>query len=190
MPVNKTKALDWFKLAAQNRNPDAKFELTQEIFMFDAEPYSDFKKGFTLLQELKNEGFPRAYTTLGNLACDGITTEIKENAGDPDYVLAAHFYEHGDDISLLPLANLYAEGLGVEKNTEKANRIYQEILASKNPDLLNIQAFMYEMGIGTNVNTDKALKLYKQAYNTGDFARERYDFLENKKIKDEKKRLL
>jgi TPR repeat protein len=179
---NLTQALYWLNLAVDQGDDRAKFQLAQAYLSELA--IANLQKAFTLLNELKEQGYQPAFTTLGNLAFEGFDAT---GQGEPDYVQAFELYSQTDDVlALMPLANMYSDGLGVDPDEDKAQELYKEILASGDPELYDTQALMYEQGIGMAApDIEKALRLYRLNYDYSVVAEDRSKILYNKKVEKE-----
>ncbi|RHZ73610.1 hypothetical protein Glove_230g41 [Diversispora epigaea] len=76
-------------------------------------------------------------------------------------------YNINKEISTLSLANMYLNGLGVEKNTNKAFQIYSKVADEGSLLALNSMAYCYKNGFGVEKNPEKAFELYLKAAGKG-----------------------
>ena len=88
--------------------------------------------------------------------------------------LATEAVEKGSFYAEFILAELYADGLGVAQDQEKADSLYKKVfpqiksaVEQGNTALLVSLAYLYEQGLGTAENGKQAFKLYKQAADQG-----------------------
>lgn len=96
---------------------------------------------------------------------------------DPDYALAAEYYEKGvesgDLTSIYYLGLLYEQGLGVKQDYGKAAELYAEVSASDNKSATGVVAAgyalgrLYEQGLGVEQDLSRALALYREAAEYG-----------------------
>lgn len=75
--------------------------------------------------------------------------------------------EEGNRQGMLNVANMYAQGQGVEKNHEKAFQWYLRAAESGDSISMVEVATAYEQGLGTGIDTNKAENWYRQAAQAG-----------------------
>ncbi|RHZ89552.1 hypothetical protein Glove_13g42 [Diversispora epigaea] len=71
------------------------------------------------------------------------------------------------EISTISLADMYFDGLGVEKDTKKAFRIYSKVADEGSFNALNAVAYCYDNGFGVEKNEEKAFELYLKSAGKG-----------------------
>ncbi|RHZ79874.1 hypothetical protein Glove_140g80 [Diversispora epigaea] len=72
-------------------------------------------------------------------------------------------YNINKELSTFSLANMYLDGIGVEKNTKKAFQIYCKLADKGSLIALNMIAFCYDNGFGVEKNEERAFELYLQS---------------------------
>jgi len=75
--------------------------------------------------------------------------------------------EEGSRQGMLNVANMYAQGQGVEKNQEKAFQWYLRAAESGDSISMVEVAMAYEQGVGTGVNKREAMRWYRKAAEAG-----------------------
>ncbi|EXX55092.1 uncharacterized protein OCT59_023509 [Rhizophagus irregularis] len=65
------------------------------------------------------------------------------------------------------LANIYIDGIDINKNYDKALELSKILAKKEYPGGINLLGYCYDMGIGTEVDTQKAFELYEKAANLG-----------------------
>ncbi|PPI82522.1 sel1 repeat family protein [Marinobacter maroccanus] len=86
-----------------------------------------------------------------------------ESAFDQYLALA----EEGSRQGMLNVANMYAQGQGVEKSQEKAFQWYLRAAESGDSISMVEVAEAYDQGVGTGVNKDEAMGWYRKAAKAG-----------------------
>ena len=92
---------------------------------------------------------------------------------DVERLMKAQFYlaqilaEQGNAEAAFNLANMYAEGRGVVRNTEKAIYWYEQSIEKGYLDAFTKLALIYQEGRGVARDIDKAERLYKEAAERG-----------------------
>ncbi|RHZ73612.1 hypothetical protein Glove_230g48 [Diversispora epigaea] len=76
-------------------------------------------------------------------------------------------YNVNKGISTFSLANIYCDGLGVDKNTNKAFQIYSKVADEGFVVALNSMAYCYNNGFGVEKNLEKMFELYLKAAEKG-----------------------
>ncbi|RHZ76401.1 hypothetical protein Glove_198g32 [Diversispora epigaea] len=76
-------------------------------------------------------------------------------------------YNINKEISTISLANMYFDGLGVEKDTKYAFRIYCKLADKGSFIALNSVAHCYSKGLGVKKNEEKAFELYLKSAEKG-----------------------
>ncbi|RHZ81885.1 hypothetical protein Glove_117g124 [Diversispora epigaea] len=71
------------------------------------------------------------------------------------------------EIGTISLADMYFDGLGVEKDTKKAFQIYSKVADEGSLLALNTVAYCYDNGIFVEKNEEKALELYLKSAEKG-----------------------
>ncbi|WP_372998911.1 tetratricopeptide repeat protein [Marinobacter sp.] len=71
--------------------------------------------------------------------------------------------EEGSRQGMLNVANMYAQGQGVEKNREKAFQWYLRAAESGDSISMVEVAMAYEQGLGTDLNLSEAMNWYRRA---------------------------
>lgn len=87
------------------------------------------------------------------------------------YTEALALYEKaavlGNDIAQLWLGNIYSQGLGVEKDYEKASQWFEKSAEQGNLTAINNLGFLYAHGYGVQKDIIKSTKFYKKASELG-----------------------
>ncbi|RHZ73026.1 hypothetical protein Glove_233g29 [Diversispora epigaea] len=76
-------------------------------------------------------------------------------------------YYINKEFSTIFLADMYLYGLGVEKDTEKASQIYNELASKESHIALIILAYCYNNGLGVEKNEEKAFELHSKSAEKG-----------------------
>lgn len=171
VPVDKKKAVDFYKMAAAQGHAAAIYSLGRlyktEPGLFpiipDRSP-SDISR--ELIEKAANLGNEHAQCDLGTMYenGDGVPQDLKKalerytQSADQNYGPA-----------LIKLADFYRLGIGVEKNSEKAVELL--IKATKlgtperpaYPEAYSILSIMYETGEGVPTDKEKALDYRKKS---------------------------
>ncbi|RHZ78463.1 hypothetical protein Glove_164g69 [Diversispora epigaea] len=71
------------------------------------------------------------------------------------------------EIGIISLADMYFEGLGVEKDTKKAFQIYSKASDEGSLKALNAVAYCYDNGFGVKKNEEKAFETYLKSAEKG-----------------------
>ncbi|RHZ89540.1 hypothetical protein Glove_13g46 [Diversispora epigaea] len=79
-------------------------------------------------------------------------------------------YNINKEISTIFLADMYFDGLGVEKDMKKAFQIYSKVADEGSFKALNAVAYCYDNGFGIEKNEEKAFKLYLKSAEKGHLA--------------------
>ncbi|RHZ57697.1 hypothetical protein Glove_384g19 [Diversispora epigaea] len=79
----------------------------------------------------------------------------------------SNLYNINKEISTISLADMNFYGLGVEKDTEKAFRIYIKLANKGSHIALNTVAYCYQYGLGVEKNDEKAFELYLKSAEKG-----------------------
>ncbi|RHZ75051.1 hypothetical protein Glove_217g8 [Diversispora epigaea] len=82
-------------------------------------------------------------------------------------LLVRKFYNINKEMGTISHANMYFDGLGVEKNTNKAFQIYSKIADEGSQIALNHMACCYENGFGVEKNEEKAFELHLKSAGKG-----------------------
>ena len=160
------KAIEYFKLAANNGSSKAYFYLGEiaENKILDEEDkdksYDDM--AFNYYKKSADLGLSEAYAKIGVILEQGLL-HTKQNLQE-----AAKTFKKSVDIDENPtglngLGNAYYEGKICEKNYQQAFDLYDRAISLGNIDALNNAGICYEYGFGTDKNKQKALELYKKA---------------------------
>ncbi len=75
--------------------------------------------------------------------------------------------ERGDHRAMYALGSLYASGLGVDKDLQKAYQLFYEAAQNGRADAMYKLGLMYEQGLGTKKNDKKALRYYQKSAKKG-----------------------
>lgn len=75
--------------------------------------------------------------------------------------------ETGDPRAMLVLGNMYAEGLGVEKDEKEAFSLYRAAAQLNDPEGMIAVATFYQKGFGVPVNTKLAIEWFSRAARLG-----------------------
>ena len=96
-----------------------------------------------------------------NFLDDHDTEEIQKQ----DHSITFPFYERTKDFtySSFYLAYMYHDGIGVEKNYQKAIELYMHAIEKGHACAMNNLAHMYYNGLGVEKNYQKAIELYMHA---------------------------
>ncbi|RHZ81793.1 hypothetical protein Glove_117g171 [Diversispora epigaea] len=76
-------------------------------------------------------------------------------------------YDINKEVSTISLADMYSDGLGVEKDTKKAFQIYSKLADKGSLMALNTVAYCYDNGLGVEKNEEKVLELYLKSAEKG-----------------------
>ncbi|EKT63826.1 tetratricopeptide repeat protein [Providencia burhodogranariea] len=87
-------------------------------------------------------------------------------AGTKSFTVCESLAKQGDDEALLTLGYLYEAGLGVEKNTVAAEKIYQNLADKNNKEGFNLLARLK----ATQGKKEEAIRLYQKAIDLGSSA--------------------
>ncbi|RHZ43236.1 hypothetical protein Glove_818134g2 [Diversispora epigaea] len=77
------------------------------------------------------------------------------------------FYNINKEIGILNLANMYRNGIGVEKDLKKGFQIYSKAAGEGSHIALCCTAFCYSNGFGVEKNKEKAFELYLKSAEKG-----------------------
>lgn len=75
--------------------------------------------------------------------------------------------EAGDDRAMVILANMYADGLGVQKDSKEAFRLYHRAAEKNNAAAMLAIAGMYQQGVGIAANSKLAIDWFKRSADLG-----------------------
>lgn len=183
------------------RDPHKAFELLQKAAPFSPSaradlasmqmekgmPYTNIVEGKKVLEEFCNKGDGKACSTLA------MSYVIPDDNNEPDYDKAFDLFQKayalGDTLALYYLAILSAQGFGPDAGPEQADKFYQKILSSQNPDLDVPKGIIYEMGTAKiKPDIKKAKKFYERA-GTAPFARNRLQAIALQELANELGRL-
>lgn len=116
------------------------------------------------LRKKADAGHPGAQTFLGICFLDGVDVEVNYQEAFRFLSAAA---KQGTSRSVVNLARMYEEGLGIEKDMVEAIRLYQAV--EKVEFLAQIAlGRIYSRGKGVAVDSTKALRYYSLAIAWGD----------------------
>ncbi|RHZ81775.1 hypothetical protein Glove_117g189 [Diversispora epigaea] len=76
-------------------------------------------------------------------------------------------YHNNKEFGTISLANMYSDGLGVEKDAKKAFRIYYKLAGEGSLMALNNVAYCYDYGLGVEKDKEKAFELYLKSAEKG-----------------------
>ncbi|RHZ79855.1 hypothetical protein Glove_140g71 [Diversispora epigaea] len=76
-------------------------------------------------------------------------------------------YNINREIGIISLADMYFDGIGVEKDTKKAFQIYNKLAFKGSLMSLNTVAYCYDDGLGVEKNEEKAFELYLKSAEKG-----------------------
>ncbi|RHZ79910.1 hypothetical protein Glove_140g67 [Diversispora epigaea] len=76
-------------------------------------------------------------------------------------------YNINREIGIISLADMYFDGVGVEKDTKKAFQIYYKLAFKGSLMSLNTVAYCYDDGLGVEKNEEKAFELYLKSAEKG-----------------------
>ncbi|RHZ75175.1 hypothetical protein Glove_217g143 [Diversispora epigaea] len=76
-------------------------------------------------------------------------------------------YNINKEIGIISLANMYFDGIGVEKDTKKAFQIVYKLADKGSLIALNLVAYCHDIGIGVEKNEEKAFELYLKSAKRG-----------------------
>ncbi|RHZ60869.1 hypothetical protein Glove_350g57 [Diversispora epigaea] len=97
-----------------------------------------------------------------NLAANEIIDTFSSNSSS-----LMKLYNINKEISIISLADMYLDGLGVEKDTKKAFQIYYKVAGEGSNMALNSMAYCYDKGFGVEKNEEKAFELYLKSAEKG-----------------------
>ncbi|RHZ89466.1 hypothetical protein Glove_13g30 [Diversispora epigaea] len=92
--------------------------------------------------------------------------EIIDNSPS-NFLSLRKLYNINKEIGIFSLAHMYLNGLGVEKDTKKAFRIYHKLAYEGSKVALNSVAYCYDNGFGVEKNEEKAFELYLKSAENG-----------------------
>lgn len=75
--------------------------------------------------------------------------------------------EQGDDRAMVILANMYHDGLGVQKDVKESFRLYHRAAEKHNPAAMLATASMYQQGDGVPANSRLAIDWFKRSADLG-----------------------
>ncbi|RHZ77469.1 hypothetical protein Glove_177g108 [Diversispora epigaea] len=79
-------------------------------------------------------------------------------------------YNSNKEISAISLADMYFDGLGVERDTKKAFQIYSKVANERSHIALKNMAYCYYNGLGVEKNEEKAFETYLKSAEKGNIA--------------------
>ncbi|RHZ85380.1 hypothetical protein Glove_66g47 [Diversispora epigaea] len=97
-----------------------------------------------------------------NLAANEIIETSSSNSSS-----LKKLYDINKEMGAISLANMYSDGLGVEKDTKKAFQIYYKFAAKGSLIALGAIAYCYDEGHGVEKNEEKAFELYLKSAKKG-----------------------
>ncbi|OHT02740.1 hypothetical protein TRFO_30048 [Tritrichomonas foetus] len=196
---DKEKSLEWYKMAAEQNQPDALCNLG--LYYFNE--VKDLKKAKSFfirganLQHVKSivnlaalyqkKGkLEKAFTLFLNAADQGNVT-AQRNVGlcyfkgtgvNPSHEKAFKYTEmaseNGDSRSLYQLGCFYSKGIGISINLEKAFKLYKKASNLNNFRAQFSLANCYLKGIGTQKDISKAIFWFKKSSKEGELAQSMY----------------
>lgn len=175
------KAMEAYSKAAKQGLAQAQFNLGVMLLtaLRGETPKGDPSEAVALLKSAADQGFDPAQNALGMIAQAGIVPP-------KDFKAAAKWYEKAvkkdNLLAKMNLGFLYAEGLGLQKNSEKAFQIYMAAVQefekhgqiegrlwdqNLGAELMYRCGWMHESGLGTVKDSEAAKAWYEKAANLG-----------------------
>ena len=145
---NPTMGIKWLKLAAEQGNEDAIFDLGIKYIWGSKICDKNIPEGLRLLKSAVDRGNKKAMNSLANLYCTGRVYGI-----DVDYAEAFKWYTAADNKSRIGECYLY--GRGVEQDYDMAVKCFVE---ADNKDMLG-ECYLHGWGVEKNV--DKTIELWE-----------------------------
>jgi len=159
VPVDVTEAFKWFKLAADQGNPDAQADLAN-MYMAGAGVPKDDLEGLRLLKLAAAQKNPYAEYRLGVIYEEGV-------AVPKDYFEALKWYklssEHGYSNAQYAISVMYMFGYGVSQNMDEAFKWAKMSADQKNMYGLNALGTFYENGWVVIQDLKEAERLYTES---------------------------
>ncbi|RHZ75174.1 hypothetical protein Glove_217g140 [Diversispora epigaea] len=93
------------------------------------------------------------------------SNEIIDTSSNSSYL--RKLYNINKEIGIISLASVYLHGIGVEKDTKKAFRIFCKFADKGSLIALNSVAYCYHLGVGIERNEEKAFELYLKSAKKG-----------------------
>lgn len=159
-PKSEKDAIDWYIKAANQKLPEAQFQLGS-IFSFKRK---DFAAGFSWFQAAAQQAFPPAVLQMGRAYEYGLGCK-------QDFVKAQDYFRKAAETlpdAMRCLAYMYVNGRGVERDTSKAITLYHKAAKLGDPGAEYDLACLYEMGTGVPQDYKQALQHFKLAAQGGD----------------------
>lgn len=163
--IDYTKALAWYKKAMENGDSTGKFNYANMLH-WGWGVKQDRETAYRHFFELCVEGHPGANFYMG------LYHELGEVV-EQDYGLALYYYEEGatfeeDAYCNVQLGVMYAKGLGVEKDIDKAIQYYKTAAELGDSLAYSNLAYLYETGEGVEQDIVEAIRLYRIAAEDGE----------------------
>ncbi|GBB83538.1 hypothetical protein RclHR1_10230008 [Rhizophagus clarus] len=157
--VNKQKAYELYKKAAELENSVAQFELAY-MYIYEKDIDKDNDKAFELSKKLVTKKHSSGMNLLGYCYECGFGTSINMIKAFELYQKAANL---GNLRSQFNLALMYMYGKGIEKDYLKGYELLEKSAAGDYSHGICMLGYCCDFGFGTNVNKQKAFELYQKA---------------------------
>jgi TPR repeat protein len=116
---------------------------------------------------LNNQNDSNSIYLLGYFNYYGIGVDIDMKKAFKLFQLAANLENNAAQLAQLELANMYIDGVGVDKNYDKAFELSKNLAKKGISYGINLLGYCYINGIGTDINVQKGVELYQKAADLG-----------------------
>jgi enhanced entry protein EnhC len=190
--VNLAQATEWYKKAAEQNQPQAKYLLARLYFLGEIGQKPDYAKAKYLMKNATAYYAPAAvglgfiYDTVDDNYQQALTAyQLAANQQDPigqynlglmyelgkgvpvDYNKAQALYEQSatkhHTKAMVQLAGIYFNGLAGSRDEEKAMELYKKAAQKGDREALYQLGLMSETGVGTDLNINKAIDYYQRS---------------------------
>lgn len=185
LSVDPQRAVDYFKLAADQGNASAHYYLGEMVYQ-GLGTAKNQKKAFMLFEVAANQGIIPAHYKLAQLYLTGKGVEKNARAAFEHYLAAA---TQGHTASQMQLAFLYGKGKGVPKDLKQSVQWYQAAALGGNPRAQYKLGLALAKGKGISKNLPLAHAWLKLAAQKGSSLSDMYQRKLESKMKPEEMKL-
>lgn len=156
-----TKALSWFKKAAERGEPRS-MEILGEIYATGAGVERNYTKALEWLTLASKQQLYSAYNGMGYLYVKGYGVQKNYTKAKEYFEKAADDEEPGEEASgHYNLGVMYLKGIGVKRDVKLARNNFIKVANAGHPKAFYQVAKMFHTGIGLKKNLPMAIALYK-----------------------------